>query len=530
MTGAPEQHDAARTAADLVVPVPAHVEALDGAPFVVGPGLRIVTGSHPDAVATGVLVAGRLGAVSGSHVAVVQEDEGGPGSIVLRIGSAADVGLDAGTDPALAHEAYRLDVTHERVTVVALSGAGLLHGVITLQHCALQGDGPCSWTIPAQRVVDVPRFAWRGLCLDVARHFFGVEDLRVVIDVMASLKLNVLHVHLTDDQGWRLDVPSRPALAAVSGPTAVDGDPGGAFDAEEWDQLLAHAASRHITVVPEIDLPGHVNAALHALGELTPSGEPAPAYTGIEVGFSRLHVDLPATRPFLHDVLGDVAAMTPGPWLHIGGDEVLTMEPAEYRALVRAAVAEAAATGKGVIGWQEVVHALGGPAEGAPGDDVDPALEDALAGTVLQYWDEREGAEEVTRAALLGSRVILSPATRVYLDMKYDDATPVGLEWAGHVELRDSYSWEPTDVLPGVPADRLLGVEAALWTETVRTREDLFLLLLPRLAAVAEVAWSPAERRDWDGFTRRVPRLARRWDERGLSWYASPQVDWSPRG
>ncbi len=520
----PTRPSAPPTADAAVIPVPAHVDARPGAPFVIGPGMRLVTDGRPEAVATAVLMASRLGRVSDRPVAVVHEQDEGPGAVVLRLGDAAEVGLPSGTDAAIAHEAYRLEVTSESVVITAVAGPGLLHAAYTLQQCAEPGEAPGTWLVAAQLVVDLPRFTWRGLCLDVARHFFDVDAIRDVVDVMASYKLNVLHLHLTDDQGWRIDVPSRPELADVSGKTAVDGDPGGFYTAQDWARLVAYAESRHITVIPEIDMPGHVNAALHAVGDLTPTGRPAREYTGIDVGFSRLHADVPGTRPFLHDVLGDVAAMTPGPWVHIGGDEVLTMEADEYRALVRMAVEELAAAGKTVVGWQEIAGAL--DAAGAPGT---PALEEALAGAVVQYWDEREGAAEVTRAAELGARVVLSPATRVYLDMKYDDATPVGLEWAGHVEVRDSYEWEPLEVLPGVPADRVLGVEAALWTETVRTSEDLFLLLLPRLAAVAEVAWSPAERRGWEGFEARLPRQTRRWDEAGYTWYRSPQVRWSGR-
>ncbi|MBX9246898.1 family 20 glycosylhydrolase [Actinotalea ferrariae] len=512
------------TATDAVTPIPAHVEPRAGDPLVLGSGARVVTSTDPQAVAIAVLVAGRMERASDRSIAVVHEDDGSPGAVVLRLADAAAVGLPPGTDAGLAQEAYRLEVTDRSVVLTAVAGAGLLNAARTLQQLAEPGEAPGTWLVARQLVVDVPRFAWRGLCLDVARHFFGVDVLRRVVDVMASLKLNVLHLHLTDDQGWRIDVPSRPELADVSGKTAVGDDPGGFYTAQDWTQLLAYAESRHITVVPEIDLPGHVNAALHAVGELTPGGRPARAYTGIDVGFSRLHADLPATRPFLRDVLGDVAAMTPGPWVHIGGDEVLTMEPAEYRTLVRAAVEELAAAGKTVVGWQEIASALDGAEGDGPGR---AALEEALAGAIVQYWDEREGAEEVTRAADQGARVILSPATRVYLDMRYDAATPVGLDWAGHVEVRDSYDWEPLEVLPGVPADRVLGVEAALWTETVRTAEDLFLLLLPRLAAVAEVAWSPAARRDWEAFRRRLPRQTRRWTEEGYTWYPSPQVPWS---
>lgn len=496
------------------MPVPVHVEDRDGAPFRLAPGVRIVAGPDATAVSTAVLVGSRIGRMTGLQLAVVQEDDGRPGVVALEVVDGLEaLGLDADLDPALAQEAYRLDVTTDRITVSALHGAGLLRGVVTLQQLARPGGENGTYDVAPVLVVDHPRYAWRGLAIDVARHFFGVETIKTLLTLMASLKLNVLHLHLTDDQGWRLEVPSRPALTEVSGATAVDGDPGGWYTAQEYAEIVNFAATRHIVVIPEIDVPGHVNAALHAYGELTPSGEPTRAYTGIDVGFSRLDASLPATGAFLHDVLGDVAAMTPGPFVHIGGDEVLTMESTEYADLVHRAMAEVTAAGKTVVAWQEVARVLVGAGRGA------------ADGVVLQYWDEREGAEEMVRAARQGARVVLSPASKVYLDMRYDEDTPVGLHWAGYVEVRDSYEWEPEHVLPLGPGE-LLGVEAAIWSETIRTQDDLFYLLLPRLAAVAEVAWSAPGRRSWEDFARRVPAHTDRWREAGLSWYPSPQIGW----
>lgn len=499
-----------------VIPAPVQVSLLDGPPFVVDGTVRIIAGPDAAEVGVGVQAAERLGRATGHPVAMIQEDDGGPGAVVLRLAASDELSLPADLDPALVAEAYRLEVTADRVTVVAVTGAGLLRGTQTIQLLGVAGAHDRSFHLHPVTVLDYPRFAWRGLTVDLARSFFGLDDLKQVVDLLAMYKLNVLHLHLTDDQGWRLDVPSRPALAAVSGATSVAGGRSGYLSGEDYDQLVTYAAARYVTVVPEIDLPGHVNAALHALGELTPSGEPTRAYSGVDVGFSRLHADLPATGTFLRDVLGDVAGLTPGPWVHIGGDEVLTMEPAEFARLVRAAIGEVRAAGKQVVGWQEVAAVL---AEDPPGsaDDV-----------VVQYWDERSGAEAVTRAARLGAKVLLSPATKVYLDMRYDEATPVGQAWAGHVEVRDSYDWEPLDVLPDVPAAQVIGVEAAIWTETVHTIGDLFLLLVPRLAAVAEVAWSAPERRDWSDFARRLPGHALRWDLAGLTWYRSPQITWEP--
>ncbi|WP_258724794.1 beta-N-acetylhexosaminidase [Cellulomonas sp. NS3] len=492
-----------------LVPAPLSATTTGGPGYVLGPRTRVVAGALPDVAST---VAHRLSRLAGFAVPVTANGADEPDTVVLRlVDDAAALGLpDAGLSPERAVGAYRVEVTERRVTLSALAVDGLLHAATVLEQLAAPGPdaGPGAVRLPAVVVVDAPRFGWRGLSVDVARHFFGPEVLRTVVDVMASLRLNVLHLHLTDDQGWRLDVPSRPQLVDVSSKTAVGDDPGGYYSVDDLAELTAYARARGITVVPEIDLPGHVNAALHALGELTPSGEPTDPYTGIEVGFSRLHADLPTTEPFLRDVLTDVAAMTPGPYVHVGGDEVHTMERAEYARLVETAARIVEGAGKTVVGWQEVAKATLTP------------------GTVVQLWDERDGAELVRPAVEAGALLLLSPASKVYLDLKYDASTPIGLEWAGHVELRDSYDWDPLAVVPGVPESSVVGVEAAIWTETVRTPEDLFFLLLPRLAAVAEVAWTQGDRRSWEGFGVRVRHLARSWDRAGLRWYRSPQIPW----
>lgn len=466
-----------------IVPAPLVATARDGAPF--RPRRVVADGA---AHAAGARLARALGVPVGS------DDDGTPDAVVLTLDTAAGPG-------------YRLTVHTDRALLTAADPAGLQHGVATLTQLV----DPATGAVGPAVVEDAPRFAWRGLSLDVARHFHDVATVTALLDVMADLKLNVLHLHLTDDQGWRLEIPSRPELTDRSGATAVGGDPGGFYTREDYATLQARAADRGIVVVPEIDLPGHVNAALHAYGELNPSGEPAPEYTGIDVGFSRLRADLPATAPFIRAVIADVAAMTTGGHLHIGGDEALEMPPAEYAELVRLAADAVRAAGKTVVGWQEVARA------GLP------------PGTVVQYWDTRADADAnadvVAGATRAGAGVLLSPAPRTYLDMKWDATAPLGLEWAGHIEVRDAYEWEPLELL-NVAADSVLGVEAALWSETVRTPGDLFTLLLPRLAAFAEVAWSAPERRDWDGFAARLQAVAPRWTAAGLPWYRSPQIDW----
>lgn len=481
-----------------LVPAPRLVRAGEGAPFVVSTSTTVTVGVGPAEVALGVLAAESLSRISGSTVEVRYRDVAEP----TQPGDVAFV-----LDPDhLVGEQYRLDVASDRVEVAAGTAEGLMRGLATLHQVLRPYQGTlAAWPL---HVEDEPVHAWRGLSVDVARHFFGTDHLRVVVDLMAAYKLNVLHLHLSDDQGWRLDLPSRPDLTARSGGTAVDGDPGGFFTTEEFEALVAYAAARGVRVVPEIDVPGHVNAALHAYGELTPSGEPVDAYTGIEVGFSRLHADVPATEPFLRDVFSDVAAVTPGDYVHIGGDEVLTMEHDEYARLVRMASDAVRAAGKQVVGWQEIAST---PLE---------------PGTVVQYWDTRVDTAPFVAAAKAGARLLMSPGSRAYLDMKYDADTELGLEWAGLIELRDAYEWEPTTLVPGLPEGSVIGVEAAVWTETLRSLDDLMTMLLPRLAAVAEVAWTPAAQRDWDDFATRVAGHGPYWDADGLAWYPSPQVDW----
>lgn len=479
-------------------------------------------GNDRQAAAVAPAIARSLAHLSGLQIPVVAADDGEQGSVALRITADRSLlGLGPEHDEVRSRAAYRLELGAAGIVITALGAPGLLHAAATLEQIGVPiregdegveggdgADGAGAVAFPALLAQDAPRFGWRGLSLDVARHFFGVAAIKTVLDLMASLKLNVLHLHLTDDQGWRVEMPSRPELTERSAGTAVGGPPGGYYTVADLADITAYARDLCITVVPEIDIPGHVNAALHAYGELTPSGEPTPEYTGIEVGFSRLHADLATTGPFLYDVMSDIAAMTAGPYVHIGGDEVLTMGGPEYSSLVQLAAGHVRALGKLVVGWQEVAKADLGPH------------------TVIQFWSERDGAEHVIAAVQAGAKLLLSPGSRAYLDMKYDSDTPLGLEWAGHIELRDAYDWEPLMVIPQVPAEAIIGLEAAVWTETIQTVDDLFLLLLPRLAAFAEVAWSPPERRGWDSFAGRLRVLAPRWSQLGLSWYRSPQVRW----
>lgn len=353
-------------------------------------------------------------------------------------------------------------------------------------------------------------WGWRGLSLDVARHWFGVRGIETVLEVMEPLDLNVLHLHLTDDQAWRIEVPGWPELTERSSSGAVGGDTGGYLRIADWEHLREVARARGIALVPEIDVPGHTNAALHAVADLNPDGVAKPAYEGVEVGFSTLTTRAPATGRFLTEVLTRATALGEGT-VHIGGDESLSTSHEDYREIVGSAVDTVHRAGGRVVAWQEAADLLG------PGD-------------LVQVWDERQDFSRIVEASRRGVGVILSPASRTYLDAKYSDDFPLGLTWAGTSELRDCLEWDPLEVVPGLGPSAVAGVEAAIWSETTRTLEELTTLLLPRLAAVADVASRGSGVGRWEEFGVRVAQSAREWDRKGLAWYRSPGVDWPSGG
>jgi hexosaminidase len=499
--------------ADAVIPAPVELEPGEGVL-----DLTAVTIDAPDDVTA--RLASELLAGAGAAVA----PDGGVPVVLTQDPAAGPVGSES-------PERYTLTVTADGATVAAPGRAGLLHGVRTLRQLVNASRGETGGPLEVGAVVvrDAPRYSWRGLSLDVVRHWFGPADLRAVVDLVGSYKMNRLHLHLSDDQGWRLDIPSRPALTELSSQGAVSGAPGGFLSGDEYRELQEYAAEREIVIVPEIDVPGHVNAATHAYGELMPSGEATDSYDGIEVGFSKLHIDLPGTEPFLRDVFTDVARMTLGPWVHFGGDEVLTMEADEFGRFVVLCQEIITGAGKIPVAWQEAAGSpdgepAGTTASGTTAEGEAPVL--VRPGTVLQYWDTRPDPAPLVRAAKAGAKFVLSPADRAYLDMKYTHEHPLGLHWAGFVELRDSYDWDPTTVIDGLPESAVDGVSAAVWTETLLTRDDLFSMLLPRLAAVAETAWSQQGAKDWESFRSRVAVEAATWRREAAPYHPTPQVDW----
>jgi hexosaminidase len=485
-----------------IVPRPLAVQPGRGL-FELRRSARIVLAGEDDgARRVAGLLAGGLRPATGFRLPVTIRGEAAKGDIGLVLRP---------SDRALGDEGYRLTVDTGRVTLAARTPAGLARGIQTLRQVlppalesATTRRGP--WHLPVVTIHDRPRFAWRGMMLDVGRHFFGVAEVERLVDLLALYKLNRLHLHLTDDQGWRLAIRSRPRLTQVGSSTAVGGDPGGHFTQRDYRRIVAYAAARFVDVVPEIDMPGHVNAALSAYGELSCDGIPRAPYTGIDVGFSSLCIRKEETYAFVADVLGEVAALTPGPYLHVGGDEPLSTDPADYRFFVERVQRIVRSHGKRMLGWEEIARAP------------------IRRTTLVQHWHD----PELARAAVgRGAKLVLSPARKTYLDMKYTRASSLGLSWAGTTSVRSAYDWEPAALVEGVGERDIVGVEAPLWSETISTRAGLDHLAFPRLLGVAEIGWSPAEGRSWREYRHRLGAQGSRLDALGVAFHRAPEVPWS---
>lgn len=473
-----------------------------GGSFRLAPDATIyVLPGSPELLAIGRELAERLNRAPGYRIGLAPAaDSVPPGSLLLSV-------TDSG--PALGDEGYELVIGAEGLRLSARQPAGVFYGIQTLRQLlppALEGptppEGPLA--LPTGTIRDRPRFAWRGAMLDVSRHFFPVEEVKRLIDLAAAYKMNRLHLHLTDDQGWRIMINAWPHLAAHGGSTAIGDGPGGYYTQADYAEIVAHAQRRYVMVVPEIDMPGHTNAALASYPELNCDGKAPPLYTGVQVGFSSLCIDSETTYAFIDDVVRELAALTPGPYIHIGGDETLTLQQADYVRFIERVQAIVARHGKRVLGWEEIAQAP------------------LLPGAVVQHWHN----DMALAAARQGAKVIMSPASRSYLDMKYDAATPLGLDWAGYIEVKDSYTWDPVSLVAGLAERDVLGVEAPLWTETIATREELDAMVFPRMLSIAEIGWSPAPGRAWEEYRLRLAAHGARLRALGVAFHPSAQVPW----
>ena len=409
-------------------------------------------------------------------------------------------------DDSLAAEGYHLEVTPSRVRISGGDAAGVFYGAQTLRQllppalfrAARTGDGP--WEVPAGTVEDAPRFGWRGCLLDVARHFLPPADVRRFIDLMAMHKLNVLHLHLTDDQGWRLPVPRWPRLVEVGAVRRrsmvgarrherYDDRPhGGYYSAEDLREIVAYAADRHVRVVPEVDLPGHVGAALAAYPSLGAPGAALEVRTAWGISPHVLAIS-DEVLGFCRDVLDAVCDIFPDEYVCIGGDEVPTGEWADSPHALSRVDALGLSDVDQLRGWfagQLASHLAGHNRRALCWDEVLTA--GAPPGVAIAAW---RGPEATVAAARAGHDVVAMPNTSVYLDYRQstdpEEPIPVG----PLLTLAGAYGLRPVpDGLSEAEAARVIGVQAAIWTEHMDSARVIDYMAFPRLCAVAEVAWS----------------------------------------
>jgi hexosaminidase len=447
-------------------------------------------------------------------------------AVPIGIAASAEAGSIKGfvfiRDTNMDDEEYRIEIGKKAVKIYAAAYNGVLYAITTLKQMlpeAIFGTAPAvdaDWHLPCAIIADMPRFAYRGMHLDCSRHFFSVDAVKRYLDIMAVYKLNRFHWHLSDDQGWRIEIRRYPELTLVGGyrsGTMVGRDfnsddgirYGGYYTQDQIREVVAYAERLGITVVPEIDLPGHMLAALSAYPWLGCSGGPYEAWHKWGVADEVLCAGKETTYEFLENVLAEVAELFPGEYIHIGGDECPKTEwekcpdcqakiaelglkgdgrfsAEQYlQCYVTARMQSFLATlGKKIIGWDEILE--GELAEGA---------------TVMS-WRGIEGGIE---AASHGFDAIMTPTSHCYFDYMQSRDTakePVGI--GGFVPLEKIYSFEPLEGIPAGSEKHILGVQANLWTEYIATEEHLQYMLLPRMLALSEVQWCRPENKDFESF------------------------------
>ncbi|WP_017584899.1 family 20 glycosylhydrolase [Nocardiopsis ganjiahuensis] len=514
--------------------VPAPAEQHTGALVRIGSGGRLtLSGAAPEAAdwfawAVGVLHGLRAEPVlEGADVLVSTEAEPAEFAPVAPV-----TGVDPRPEPG-ADERHRLTVSEGLVRLSSAGVEGAFRALTSLVQIISVDDEGGVWA-PGGVITDGPRYAWRSLSLDVVRHYFTPDEVRRVIDLMALYKFNALHLHLTDSEGWRLESRAWPGLTRPRADGTRE-----YYTREEFADLVAHAARCHITVIPEVDLPGHTRWAFDAYPELA---------GGIEYPHPRLrylHPDSEAARRFAGDVIAEFAEAAPGPFLHLGGDEPFGMGHEDYAAFVRLTHQWVREQGKRVVGWQETARAgvLGGEDVlqywiGAP-DEFDPeAIKKSVPEEYHPLVDQaaetfRISPADVPAATEAGVPVLISSNSRLYLDRPYADACadPVqegdrgrlGLPAYPPITVEDSFGWDPAETAEGLaPGTVVAGVEAAIWGETLTGFGDLAFLLLPRLPGVAEKAWTHP-RTEWKDHRARLNGHPPLWNALGFENHFRPE-------
>jgi hexosaminidase len=543
---------AAVSAAPVLDVVPKPVSATVGSghfTFVRGSRIVVLPGAGKSAeLPVARDLAAYLRPATGYPLAVVAGDAR-PGDIQLVIGA------PAGLKPADRAEGYELQTTGSTARIEAPTAHGLYNGIQTVRqllppwvNSTRVAPGP--WTMPVVTIIDYPRYQYRGVLLDIARHYESPAAVEELIAQVAPYKVNVLHLHLSDDQGFRLAITGFPRLTSIGsvGSVGTGGraeDHGGFWTQAQYRAVVADAAAHFISVVPEVDSPGHNNAII--MSEYGDTGNPAlPAnpqgincgqsnppqwdYTE-DVGESALCPDSPDTWAIMTAIIDQLTALTPAPYYDLGGDEVPAslLSPAQYAQFINTEAGIVAKRGKTVMGWADIA---------GPGTTPPP-------GSVAEYWQPAAGSaagtESARQAVAKGMKVVMAPADHTYLDQKYSvtaqGSVPasIGMNWAcpAGCDVSSAYNWDPGLLVAGVTDKNVIGVEGDMWGETVPNMSDVDYMVFPRLLALAEVAWSPSAQRTatsaaYHDFLQRLATQGARLQAAGVNFYPSTEVAWQP--
>jgi hexosaminidase len=469
-----------------------------------------------DARRTGLQLASALAPATGLWLEVRSSSRRGSGCIELR--------LD-GRLKKLGREGYTLSVSPDRIRIRAFQEPGLFYAIQTLRQLLPAGIyrsapiGAIEWTIPGVEIQDMPRFGWRGAHLDTARHFMPKSFVKKFIDLLALHKMNVFHWHLTDDQGWRIEIKRYPRLTQLGAwrkETVVgryrghiddlefDGKPhGGYYTQDDIREIVAYAQERHVNILPEIEMPGHAQAAVTAYPELGNVEEPLQVSTYWGIRENVFNVD-ESTIKFLQNVLEEVLDLFPSEFIHVGGDECPKKQwresPAAQKRMRELDLADEEALqsyfirrmdsflterGRRLVGWDEILE--GGLAANA---------------TVMSWRGEEGGIA----AAKAGHDVVMAPNTYTYLDYyQSEDRDSEPLAIGGYVSLEKVYGYEPIPAsLSAVEGRHVLGAQGQLWTEYMPDYRQVEYMAFPRLSALAEVVWTPPQNKDYDEFLARL--------------------------
>lgn len=499
-----------------LIPLPLNYEVNDGK-FTLSSATKIYvqgeTSEETDELyKTGEYAAEKFRASTGFDLPVIKGTATGNGHISITI---SDIKTNLG------EEGYQINTTTDGVSIVAHEPAGAFRAVQTLRQllpASIEKNEVVSdvlWEIPTSNIEDKPEYEYRGSMLDVSRHFFTVDEVKRHIDNMAQYKINKLHMHLSDDQGWRLEIKgsmyneelSKLDTIGAQTSTSINGIKPGQYTQEEFKEIVAYAADRYIEIIPEFDMPGHSWAALVSLEFLnsTPDGKPSAGgydntkpYEGIDVGFSTFECRNEKTYEFIDEVFKQVSQISPSKYIHVGGDEAHSTSHDDYAYFMNQVSDIAKKYGKIPYGWQNY-------------DDVVTDKE----GTITQFWSTGNAKMKD------GINYIMSPADHAYMDMKYYSDSEYGLQWAGLNPMDDTYTWDPADY---GPKENIIGIEAPLWAETLATTDAIDYMAFPKIASLSEVGWTPKENRSWEDFQARLIPHAERLTNQGIKFFKDEKV------